>query len=121
MKPYLLAALLLALKPAALAQAPVPPPADCTLPERIAAMPALPHAGHYQAEARLRDGRTREITIKVLKGVADRRLHRSVITAIDQAMRDIRCPDAAALRFDARVGPEEGALALTGWDPAPAP
>lgn len=81
--------------------------AGCEGVKPLLPQPALPSTAHFQVSAQLRDGRVVAKTVRVLKGIEDRRALRGAMLTIDSALNRATCPGALTLSAEALVGPQQ--------------
>lgn len=68
---------------------------------------SLPSTARLQVEAELRDDRVVRMTVRVLKGIEDRRAQRMALHAVDMALKRGSCPGVQRLSAEALIGPRQ--------------
>lgn len=115
MKP-LVALLLAAASPAWALQPSLP---NCDPSPALRAMADLPGETVMDVESEFRDGRIVRKTLRIVRGLPDRRAQRMAIATVDAAMGGAVCPGIARLRARVTVGPARAGFESVETEPSP--
>ncbi len=81
--------------------------AACERMGRLQPMAALPSSAHVLMQVEFEQGRAVRKTLRVLKGIEDRRLQRQAFAEIDRVFGGTSCPGIQRLEAEVVLGPQQ--------------